>query len=172
MFDRLQEALDVRIQHPVHLPLGDPDPDRVQRLMRAALRPEPVAGTVKVLLVDLVQHPYRPLLDDLILQRGDPDWPLTTLRFGLPYPLRRLCPISAPLHPVMEIRYPALPSLTVLLPCHVVYSGCSVALKRFVCLPKPLRRDMGNLPPCSAPSSVLRRCQTALPRPCEHLHTV
>src|SRR4030067_823193 len=31
-----------------------------------------------------------------------------------------------------------------------------------------LRHDMGVMPPCSAPSSVLRRCQTARPRPCKN----
>jgi len=30
-----------------------------------------------------------------------------------------------------------------------------------------LRHDMGNMPLCSAPSSVLRRCQTAQQRPCK-----
>jgi len=30
-----------------------------------------------------------------------------------------------------------------------------------------LRLDMGIMPPCSAPSSVLRRCQTAQQRPCK-----
>ena len=30
-----------------------------------------------------------------------------------------------------------------------------------------LRHNMGNMPPCSAPSSVLRRCQTARQRPCK-----
>ena len=31
-----------------------------------------------------------------------------------------------------------------------------------------LRHDMGIMPPCSAPSSVLRRCQTARQRPCKN----
>ncbi len=41
---------------------GDPDSQRIQRVMLAAFRPEPVAEPEEVLLVDLVQHPPdRPL---------------------------------------------------------------------------------------------------------------
>ena len=132
MIDRVEEAADIRIQHPVYLPLGDSHPDRIQRFMLAAFRSESVAESEKVLLLDLVQYPYHRLLDYLVLQRGYPDWSLSTIRLGYPYPLRGLCPISATLYPVMEVRYPALQTFTILLPCHIVHSGCCVTLERMI----------------------------------------
>ena len=53
MIYRVKEALDVRIQYPVYLPLDDPDPDRIQRIMLAALWPESVAEPEKILFIDL-----------------------------------------------------------------------------------------------------------------------
>ena len=104
--------------------------------MLAALRPESVAETEKVLFVDLVQYPYHRLLDDLVLQRGDADRSLAAIRFGYPYPLRGLRPVSAALYPLVEVQLSGLQSLTVLMPCHLVYSGCRVALERIVSSPE------------------------------------
>ena len=51
----VKEASNVRIEHPVHsLPL-DACRQRVQRLMRAATRPEPVREALEVDLIDLVE---------------------------------------------------------------------------------------------------------------------
>src|ERR1019366_3062610 len=67
--DFVEKRLDVQIQRPVHFLLRDPDIQRVQRFMLAALRPEPVPKTQKVLFPDLVENcPYR-TLGDLVFQR-------------------------------------------------------------------------------------------------------
>ena len=54
--DRVEERPDVGVQDLVHLPAGDPDHQRVQRIMRATSRPEPVREPEEVFLVDRVQH--------------------------------------------------------------------------------------------------------------------
>jgi hypothetical protein len=63
----VEEATDVGIEHPVHpLPL-DAHRQRVQRLMRAATRTEPVRKAPEVDLVNLVEDRHHGLLDDLVL---------------------------------------------------------------------------------------------------------
>jgi len=40
--DGIEEPTDVRIEHPVHLPIRDSDRQRIERIMRAAPWPEAV----------------------------------------------------------------------------------------------------------------------------------
>src|SRR5260370_7719778 len=87
----LQAGLSGR--SPVHLPLLDPDRQRIQRIMLAAPRPEPIGETEKVLLVHGVQHLHHRPLDNLVLQRGDAERPLPPAR------LRYLPPPPSP-HPL------------------------------------------------------------------------
>ncbi len=75
-----EEIADVRVEHPVHLLPLDPDRERIQRIMRAAPRPEPVGETEEVHLVDRVQHLDDGPLDDLVLQRGDTERPKPPVR--------------------------------------------------------------------------------------------
>ena len=75
MIEAREAVTDVRVKHPVHLLARDPDRQSVQRLMRGTPRPKPVRETKKVLLVDPVQHlDHRPL-QNLVLQRSDPERP-------------------------------------------------------------------------------------------------
>jgi hypothetical protein len=46
MADRIEEAGDVGIQNPVHLGAGDPDSERVERIVGAAAGSEPVRESV------------------------------------------------------------------------------------------------------------------------------
>jgi len=67
----VEEATDVRIEHPVHpLPL-DAHCQRVQRLMWAATGTEPIREALEVDLVYLVEDRHHGLLDDLVLQCRD-----------------------------------------------------------------------------------------------------
>ena len=75
MIEAREAVADVRVEHRVHLLARDPDRQSVQRLMRGTPRPEPVRETEKVLLIYGVQHlDHRPL-QDLVLQRSDPERP-------------------------------------------------------------------------------------------------
>ena len=64
----------IQVEHPAHLPL-DPDRERVQRMMWATLRPEPVGKPEEVRLVNGVQHLHHRPLQDLVLQAGDTERP-------------------------------------------------------------------------------------------------
>ena len=98
-----EEVADVSVEHPVHLLARDPDRERVQRIMRRAPRPEPVGETKEVALIDRVQHLDQRPLEDLVLQRGDPERPLPPVRLGDEHPARRLRPVRAPLDPGVQI---------------------------------------------------------------------
>src|SRR5713226_9344769 len=72
----IEEAQNVRIEHPVHsLPLNA-HRQRVQRLMRAATGTEPVRKALEVDLVNLVEDRHHGLLNDFVLQRRDAQWTL------------------------------------------------------------------------------------------------
>jgi hypothetical protein len=42
-----EEVADTSVEYPVHLPLRDPDRERIQRTMRAAPGPEPIGEPTK-----------------------------------------------------------------------------------------------------------------------------
>ena len=78
--DRIEEPGDVGVQYPVHLAPVDPDRQRIQRIMLATPRPEPVAEPEEVLLPDRVQHFDQRALDYLVLQRRNAQRPLSPVR--------------------------------------------------------------------------------------------
>src|SRR5436853_531272 len=62
--DRIKEASEVRVENIVHLRAVDSGDQCIQRIVRAALRPEPIRETNKLFLVDRVQHRAHRPLDD------------------------------------------------------------------------------------------------------------
>src|ERR1700676_110695 len=109
---RGEKVADISVEYPVHLSLGDPNRQRIQRIMRAAPGPEPVGETEKVLLVYGVQHLHHRPLDDLVLQRGDAQRALPPVRFRYVHPTRRARPVSTTMHTaqqVFEVRSKILP---------------------------------------------------------------
>jgi hypothetical protein len=94
-----EEVADVRVQHPVHPLAFERDRERVQRIMRTPPRPKPIRETEKVLLVDRAQHlDHRPL-DDLVLQRSDPERPQPPVRLRYEHPASRARPIRPSIDP-------------------------------------------------------------------------
>src|SRR5260370_14558529 len=80
--DRVEERADVDAEYPVHLCAGDPDQERIHRIVRAASGPEPIREPEEIFLVDRAQHRSRGSLDDLVLKGGDRDRALPTIRLG------------------------------------------------------------------------------------------
>src|ERR1019366_9148952 len=76
---RVEERTDVGVQYPVHLCAGDPDQERIHRIVRAASGPEPIREPEEIFLVDRAQHRSRGPLDDLVLKGGDRDRALQTI---------------------------------------------------------------------------------------------
>src|SRR5437773_7343162 len=64
MGQTIEKSPNVAIENPVHLLVHDPDPQRVQRLMLAAPRAEPIRETQKVLLINTVEDRHDGLLND------------------------------------------------------------------------------------------------------------
>ena len=81
----------------------DPHTERVQRIVRAASRPEPIRDSEKVFLVDRVQQRDHRSLDNLVLQGGDRERALPAIRLGDVHPPRWQCPIPSPLDPMMQV---------------------------------------------------------------------
>src|ERR1700693_131483 len=71
MVEIIEKATDIRIQNPVHLLPHNPRRQRVQCIMRAPSRPEPIRDTDEVLFVDRVEDRHHRLLDYFVLQGGD-----------------------------------------------------------------------------------------------------
>jgi hypothetical protein len=72
----VEEGTNVRIEHPVHPPRGDPHTERIERLVGTPTRPEPVGEPLEVPVVDLVEDDHHSVLDELVLQRRDAQRPL------------------------------------------------------------------------------------------------
>src|SRR4030042_4346234 len=135
MIQSVEEAANVQIQPPVHLPARDPSPDRIQRIMLAAAGAKAIAEAQEVLLINLAQDPRHRLLDDLVLQRCDAQRSLPTVRLGYPATPRGLRTVPSALDPIVEVRQPGLQLSAVLGPRHAVQPRGRLPPQREVCLP-------------------------------------
>jgi len=77
----IEEALDVGIKYVVHLPFHERIGQRIQRLMLAASRTKSIREAEEVLLIDMVEDGDHCVLDDLVLQCGDPERTLPSVAF-------------------------------------------------------------------------------------------
>lgn len=118
-----EEVAKIRVEHPVHLRVLDRDRERIQRIVRSAAGPKPVGEPQEVRLVDGVEHLDDGALDDLVLQRGDPERPQPPVRLRDVHPARRLGPVGAPLNPCVQIPKVLLQVLPVGLPRLAVDPG-------------------------------------------------
>src|SRR6516225_132834 len=76
----VEKSANVAVQHPVHLLPRNSDAQRIQRLMLATSWPEPIREAEEILFIDLIQDYGHGLLNDLVLQRRDPQWALPPIR--------------------------------------------------------------------------------------------
>src|SRR5512144_79826 len=129
LVDLVEERSDVGVQYEAHLLAVDSDAQRIQRIMRAAPSPKSVRDAEKVFLVDRVQQRDHRPLDDLVLQRGDRERALSSVRLGYVNAPARQRPIRSPLDPVAQILELALEVCLVVRPRQPIHAGCSVLLK-------------------------------------------
>jgi hypothetical protein len=76
VLQRVQEALDVRVEHPAHPSGLDRHRQRVQGIVWPALRAESIREPGNVLFVKGVEHLDDGALDQLVLQRRNAERPL------------------------------------------------------------------------------------------------
>src|SRR3989442_956685 len=134
----IEEATDIGIEHPVHLPRQDADRERVQCLMRIAPRPKPVGEAEEVDLVDRVQDLDDGALDDLVLQCGNAERPQPPVRLRDVRSADRLRSVRSPLQPSGEVQQVGLEILSVVPPCLPIDPGGGVPLQREVGVPQAI----------------------------------
>src|ERR1035438_6627964 len=93
-----EKVTNVGVKHPVHLFPHESNPQRIQRMMRAAPWSEPIREPLEVLFINLVQDCHHPLLDDFVLKGGDAQGPLSSICFGNVGSLGRLRSIRSPVY--------------------------------------------------------------------------
>jgi hypothetical protein len=136
--DRLKEATNVRIEHPVDRARFDSHRHRVQCIMRAAARSKSVGKTPKVPLVDGVQDLHRRPLDDLIFQRRDADGPLTAIRLRDVDPRHGARMVRSPLEPVGQLPQVCLQVVSISRPWLTIDPRGRVPVEAVVRLPQAI----------------------------------
>jgi len=116
--DRIEEPRDIGVQYPVHLSLVDPDRQRIQRIVLATPRPEPVAEPQEIFLPDRIQHFHQRALDNLVLQRRYAQRTLSAIRLRDINPSRWLRPVSTPVDTAVQVYEFVLEALAVCRPGH------------------------------------------------------
>ena len=121
--DLVEKRPDVKVEHPVHLLSGNPDVERVPRLVRASPWPVPIRKAQEILFPHLVENcPYR-VLDDFVLQRRDSQWSLPSIAFRDPDSSCWFCSISSAMDSPVSVGQSCLQGWSILFPCHSVHSG-------------------------------------------------
>src|SRR5206468_11159578 len=128
--ERIEEATDVRVEHPVHASRFDPDRQRIQRVVRAASRAKPVRDAEKVLFVNRAQHVDDGTLDDFVFQRGNAERPLPPVRLRNVHASNRARSERTPLDAGGKVSKVFFERLAVLSPCFAIDAGCRVSRQR------------------------------------------
>jgi hypothetical protein len=128
MADRVEKGPDVAIHDVVHLGPGNPECQRIQRLVLAASGPKPVRKPEEILLVDRIEYCDHGPLDNLVFQRCYPQRPIS-IPFRNELPPRGQRPIGAALHARMQIHQSNFQGLLVLLPCQAIHSRSRIPLE-------------------------------------------
>src|SRR5664279_414630 len=121
-----EEVADISVEHPVHLPFGYPNRERVQRIMRTALGPKPVRKTEKVLLVYRTQHLHHRALENLVLQHRDPERTLPPVRLRYVHAARGARPVGTAMHAAEQVFEIDLEILPVDVPRHLINTRCGL----------------------------------------------
>ncbi len=103
VIDRVEEAANVRVEHPVHALGHHCGVQRRKRQVRAPRWPKPVRETQEIDFVDGAQHLGHRSLDNLVLQGRYAEGPLATVRFRDVHPPDRLRLITPRLHALAQV---------------------------------------------------------------------
>src|SRR5256884_5699196 len=128
----VEKAANVKVEHPVHLSRQQTRVERVQRLMLASPRSEPVRKAEKIRFVDGVQHLNRGTLDDLVFQRRYSERSLPPVGLRYIHPTHRLGSVRSAFQPFREILEVLLQFLAVVPPRLPVHTWRGFLLQREV----------------------------------------
>ena len=110
--------------------------------MLAAPWPEPIREPEEIFLVDRVQHLDHRALDDLVLQRGDAQRALPSIRLGDVPPPRWQRPVAPPVDAPVQVLEFVLKPLPVLLPRHPAHPGGRFRFEPEIGLPRQIDIDV------------------------------
>jgi hypothetical protein len=103
---------------------------------------EPVAKPQELCLVDRRQDRHHRRLDDLVLNGGDAERPLSAVRLRYLSPTGRQRSIRPCVYPCVEILEVALEALRVLVPRHLIHARRSPLLQSEESLPEAVDVDV------------------------------
>jgi|KBSSwiStaDraftv2_1062776.scaffolds.fasta_scaffold91158_1 hypothetical protein len=160
----VEKGSNVRVKNEVHLLAGDPDAQRIQRIVLSTTWSEPVAEPEEVLLVDAVQHGGGRSLDYLVFQGGHREWALSSVSLWYVGPARWKCPVCSSMDPRGQISEVSVKVCLVCPPRYPVHSGSGIAFEREECIPEQGDADVveerGELlllpQPCGLPYAIER----------------
>ena len=135
---------DVCIDYPADLAPLYPEGQGVERIVRPPPRSEPVTETKKLHLVNRCQdHIHNRLLDDLVLQRRDPERSCPAVRLGYLYPPNRRRPVRSPsVQTPVQVEQALIQPFAVHVPRDAVDTGCCVLLQCEVGRTERVPRDV------------------------------
>jgi hypothetical protein len=105
-------------------------------------RSKPVRKAEKVLLIDRIEYLHRSTLDNFILQRRDPERPLSSIFFLDELTPRGQRPIGAAVNASMQIHKLGFQVLPVLVPRRAIHSRRRISLKLEIRRPQQINRHM------------------------------
>jgi len=138
----VEKAPNVGIENPVHLLPHDPYPQRIQGIMLAAPRSEPIGEPQEILFVNLIEDCHYGLLNDLILQGCDAQGTLPSIGFRNVGSLGRLRSIRPSMDSAVQICQLLIQVRLVLLPRHAIDSWCSSSLQGVEAAPQQIDGDV------------------------------
>ncbi len=142
VLDSVEKAPDVCVEHPVDLPLRDPDIKSIQRMMCAAPGTKSVGETQKVDFIDGIEDTHQGLLDNLIFQSRDPQGSEFAVPFGDIGPPGRLSPVGPAMNTLMKVHQAALQTIFVLLPGHSIHPWRCFPLECMKAVPQEINRNV------------------------------
>src|SRR5262249_2159788 len=101
--DFVEKGSNVGVKNEVHLPAGDSDAERIQRIMLSAPRPEAIAEPKEIFLKNAVQHLGGRPLDHFVFQGGHRKWALSSVGLWYVRSARRQRPVCSPMDPRSQI---------------------------------------------------------------------
>src|SRR5580704_3910374 len=148
----VKEPANVRIQHPFHSLPMESHTQRIQRLVWAAPRPEPVRKALEVHLINLIENGHHRLLNDFVRQRRDAQRALPPVGLRYMHSSRGLCPVRTTVNPAVQIGKPTLQPGLILFPSHAIHPGRSLPLQRVKAVPEQIHAQMVEQSSESVPS--------------------
>jgi len=130
--DFIEERPDIGVQYEVHFPAGDPDSERVERIVRAASESESIREPEKAPGLGSggrVQHRGRRSLDDLVFESGDRERALSAVRLRYVCPPAWQRPVRSSVESRVQVLEVALEGRLVLRPCQAIHAGSGVLLE-------------------------------------------